>query len=58
MAIKAKFWCKQLLVIKPDMTPYLMASPRAKLMEGSGRPLLYTNPKQVIANSLENEVLQ
>ena len=50
MAIKAKFWCKQLLVIKPDMTPYLMASPRANLMAGSGRPLLYTNPKQVIAN--------
>lgn len=49
-----KFWCKQLLMIKPDPTPYLMASPQARLLAGAGKPLIYTNPPQVLVNTLDN----
>lgn len=52
-----KLWIKQLL-IKPAPTPYLMASNKARLLAGAGKPLLYTNPPQVLANTLDNADLK
>lgn len=52
-----KFWCKQLLMIKPDPAPYLMASSRARLYAAINEPLYWTNPKRVIADTLSGKVL-
>ena len=50
------------VVPEPDIYPYLLAGKSGKrlikLMASINNPLYYTNTKQVIANSLENEVLQ
>lgn len=51
-----KIWSKQLL-IKPDPTPYLMASRSTRLLAGSGKSLLYTNPPQILVNTLDNAEL-
>ena len=50
-----KFWCKELLMIKPDPAPYLLASrkPReVRLLAAPGAPLYYTNNGQVLADTL------
>ena len=50
-----KFWCKQLLMIKPDPSPYLLASriPRVvRLAASSGSVLYYTNNSQILADTL------
>ena len=52
-----KFWCKQLLMIKPDPAPYLMASNRYRLYAGVGTPLYWTNNAQVHVNTLDNKSL-
>lgn len=52
-----KIWSKQLLYIKPDPTPYLMASKSTRLLAGRGKPLLYTNPPQILVNTLDNTEL-
>ena len=52
-----KFWSKQLLMIKPDPSPYLMASHRYRLYAGSGTPLYWTNNAQVRVNTLDNKSL-
>lgn len=52
-----KFWCKQLLMIKPDPAPYLMASNRYRLYAGAGTPLYWTNNAQVRVNTLDNKNL-
>ena len=41
-----KFWCKELLMIKPDPSPYLLAakSPtQVRLLAATGTPLYYTD---------------
>lgn len=53
----AKFWSKQLLMIKPDPSPYLMASNRYRLYAGTGTPLYWTNNAQVRVNTLDNQDL-
>lgn len=52
-----KFWSKQLLMIKPDPSPYLMASNRYRLYAGAGTPLYWTNNAQVRVNTLDNKNL-
>lgn len=52
-----KFWSKQLLMIKPDPSPYLMASNRYRLYAGAGTPLYWTNNAQVRVNTLDNKSL-
>lgn len=52
-----KFWSKQLLMIKPDPAPYLMASNRYRLYAGVGTPLYWTNNAQVRVNTLDNKTL-
>lgn len=50
-----KFWCKQLLMIKPDPSPYLLAakSPmQVRLLAALGEPLYYTNNSQILADTL------
>lgn len=55
-----KFWCKQLLMIKPDPAPYLLASrkPREiRLYAAINEPLYWTNPERVIADTLSGKML-
>lgn len=50
-----KFWCKQLLMIKPDPSPYLLAAriPREiRLLANIRDPLYYTNNSQILADTL------
>lgn len=51
-----KFWCKQLLMIKPDPSPYLMASSSVRLLASTGVPIYYTleYPKMLISDTLSN----
>nr|DAQ90550.1 MAG TPA: hypothetical protein [Caudoviricetes sp.] len=46
-----KVFSRQLL-IRPDLSPYLMASNRVKLLAGAGEPLYYTNNSQILADTL------
>lgn len=50
-----KIWSKQLLYIKPDPTPYLMASRNAILGCGLGNRLIYTQSAQILSNTIENQ---
>lgn len=56
-----KIWSKQLLYIKPDPTPYLLASrvpTVVRLNAASGIPFLYTNtsnPAKLITDTLSNK---
>ena len=56
-----KIWSKQLLYIKPDPTPYLLASRTptvVRLNAASGVPFLYTNasnPAKLITDTLSNK---
>lgn len=56
-----KIWSKQLLYIKPDPTPYLLASRTptiVRLSAAAGIPFLYTNtsnPGVVLADTLSNK---
>ena len=55
-----KIWSKQLLYIKPDPTPYLLAArtpQTVRLMASGTSPLLYTISQQVLQNSLNNTTL-
>lgn len=55
-----KFWCKELLMIKPDPAPYLLAArkPReTRLLASPGRPLYYTNPARFEIDELSGKVL-
>lgn len=49
-----KVFSRQLL-IRPDLSPYLMASKRVKLLAGAGEPLYWTNNAQVRMNTLDNK---
>ena len=51
-----KFWCKQLLMIKPDPSPYLMASSSVRLLASTGVPIYYTleYPQMLISDTLSN----
>lgn len=55
-----KFWCKQLLMIKPDPAPYLLASrkPReVRLYAAFNEPLYWTNQAQIITDTLSGKSL-
>lgn len=55
-----KIWSKQLLYIKPDASPYLLASRlpvQVRLLCASGVPLYWTNSRAVISNTLSGTVL-
>lgn len=47
-----KIWSKQLLYIKPDPTPYLMASRNAILGCGLGNRLIYTQSAQILQDTI------
>lgn len=51
-----KIWSKQLL-IKPDNSPYLMASPRARLFASASSPLYWTNIPQVAADDISTHAV-
>lgn len=51
-----KVFSRQLL-IRPDVSPYLMASNRYRLYAGVGTPLYWTNNAQVRVNTLDNKSL-
>ena len=51
-----KVFSRQLL-IRPDLSPYLMASNRVKLLAGAGEPLYWTNQERVIADTLSGKAL-
>ena len=50
-----KIWSKQLLYIKPDDTPYLMASRNAVLGYSSSGRLIYLNTAHTINDTLSNQ---
>lgn len=53
-----KIWSKELLMIKPDPTPYLLAArvPQlVRLLPESGEAFLYTTTPQVLDNTLSGE---
>ena len=55
-----KFWCKELLMIKPDPAPYLLAArkPReTRLLASIGQPLYYTNPARFEIDELSGKTL-
>ena len=55
-----KFWCKELLMIKPDPAPYLLAArkPReTRLLASPGHPLYYTNPARFEIDELSGKTL-
>lgn len=54
-----KIWSKQLLMIKPDPTPYLMASSSTRLLAAVGTPLLYTDSsvKVLVSDTLSNTTI-
>lgn len=55
-----KFWCKELLMIKPDPAPYLLAArkPReTRLLASTGQPLYYTNPARFEIDELSGKTL-
>lgn len=55
-----KFWCKELLMIKPDPAPYLLAARRpreTRLLASLGHPLYYTNPARFEIDELSGKSL-
>lgn len=55
-----KFWCKELLMIKPDPAPYLLAARRpreTRLLASLGHPLYYTNPARFEIDELSGKTL-
>ena len=53
-----KFWCKELLMIKPDPAPYLLAARRpreVRLLSAAGSPLYWTSQPQLVENTLDNK---
>lgn len=52
-----KVFSRQLL-IRPDLSPYLMASNRVKLLAGAGEPLYWTNEAQVVENTLNGAIIK
>lgn len=56
-----KFWCKELLMIKPDPAPYLLAARRpreVRLLSSAGSPLYWTSQPQLVENTLNNTSTQ
>lgn len=49
-----KIWSKQLLMIKPDESPYLMAAKSVRLLSTPGTYLYYTNAAQILTDTLSN----
>ena len=49
-----KIWSKQLL-IRPDETPYLMASGTVRLAANADQVFVYTNTPQVLADTLSGQ---
>lgn len=49
-----KIWSKQLLMIKPDESPYLMAAKSVRLLSKPGTYLYYTNAAQILTDTLSN----
>lgn len=52
-----KFWCKQLLMIKPDPSPYLMASRSVRLLAAPGTSLLWPSTPQLLSDTLSNKTV-
>lgn len=51
-----KIFSRQLL-IRPDVSPYLMASRNTRLLAGAGSPLYWPNAPQIKSNTLDNKSL-
>ncbi len=49
-----KIFSRQLL-IRPDVSPYLMASRNTRLLAGAGSPLYWPNDPQILQNTLDNQ---
>lgn len=48
----AKVWSKQLLMIRPDPSPYLMASSRLRLDASATTAMYYTTTPQIVIDTL------
>lgn len=51
-----KIFSRQLL-IRPDLTPYLMASTKVKLLASEKNVMVWTTTPQVVANTISNQAL-
>lgn len=51
-----KIFSRQLL-IRPDLTPYLMASTKVKLLASENDVMVWTTTPQVVANTISNQAL-
>lgn len=53
-----KIWSKELLMLKPDPTPYLLAArvpQQVRMLSEAGVPFLYTVTTQVLEDTLSGE---
>lgn len=53
----AKIWSKQLLMIRPDPSPYLMASSRTRLNASATSAIYYTTTPQIVIDTISNSII-